>query len=70
MARFCPKKGTMESRTSAKPAQAEQKPSDGVCRCYRCNSSRHLVKDCPSQVNKLHVNANCDLEEEEAQVNV
>jgi len=63
-ARFCPRKGTTESRS------AEQRPSDGVHRCYRCNSSRHLVKDCPSQVNKLHVNANCDLEEEEAQVNV
>ena len=64
MARFCPRKGTTES------CSAEQRPSDGVRPCYRCNSSRHLVKDCPSQVNELHANANCDLEEEEAQVNV
>ena len=35
-------------------------------RCYRCNSSRHLVKDC--RVNKLH--ATSDTEEEEAKVNV
>jgi len=64
VARFCPRKRTTES------CLVEQRPSDGVRRCYRCKSSRHLVSDCPSQVNELHANANCDLEEEEAQVNV
>ena len=67
MVKFCPKKGTRESRPSAKPAQAEQRPSDGVRRCYACNSSRHLVNDCPGRVNELH--ATSDTEEEEAKVN-
>jgi len=66
--KFCPKKGTRESRPSAKPAQAEQRPSGGVRRCYVCNSSRHLVRDCPNRVNKLHDTS--DTEDEEAQVNV
>jgi len=66
--KFCPKKGTRESRPSAKPAQAGQRPSVGVRRCYACNSSRHLVRDCPSRVNEQH--ATSDTEEEEAKVNV
>ena len=68
MARFFPKKGTREYWPSANPAQAGQRPSDGVHRCYACNFSRHLVKDCPSRVNELH--ATSDTEEEEAKVNV
>jgi len=66
--KFCPKKGTRESRPSAKPARVEQRPSDGVRWCYACNSSRHLVRDCPNRVSELHNTS--DTEEEEGQVNV